>query len=160
MKKLPLGSVHPLPSTVASGRRKSSEKLVGVEAVNVAVTAVVALGLREHGPVPEQAPLQPAKVAPAAGVALSVTAAPLTKVPEQVAPQSMPAGALTTVPLPVPALVTVRVTGSSVNVAVTDVAAERVTVQIPVPEQLPPVQPAKAEPGSGLALRVKRVPLG
>jgi hypothetical protein len=160
MKKLPLGSVHPLPNTVESGRRKSSEKLVGVEVVNVAVTAVLAVGLSEHGPVPEQAPLQPANVAPAAGVAVSVIAAPLAKVPEQVAPQSMPAGALTTLPLPVPALVTVTVTGSSVNVAVTEVAAERVTVQFPAPEQLPPLQPAKAEPGSGLALRVMRVPLG
>ena len=160
MKKLPLGSVHPLPSTVASGRRKSSEKLVGAEAVNVAVTAVLALGAREHGPVPEQAPLQPANVAPAAGVALNVTAAPLAKAPEQVAPQSMPAGALTTVPLPVPALVTVTGTGSSVNVAVMDVAAASVTVQLPEPEQLPPLQPAKAEPWSGLAPRVTRVPLG
>src|SRR6185503_8206401 len=53
-------------------------------------------------PVPVQAPLQPVKVAPAAGVAVSVTAVPLLKDAEQVAPQLTPAGALVTVQGPVP----------------------------------------------------------
>ena len=54
-------------------------------------------------------PLQPAKIEPAAAVAVRATTVPLLKVPEQVLPQLMPAGELLTVPLPVPALPTERV---------------------------------------------------
>src|SRR2546428_11284781 len=104
-------------------------------------------------------PLQPVKVEPAAGVAVSVTAVPLVKLAEQVAPQLMPAGELVTVPLPVPAGVTVRVKVCSVKVAVTVVAAESVTTQVPVPEQPPPVQPVKVEPAAGVAVSVTAVPL-
>ncbi len=53
-------------------------------------------------------PLHPLKNEPDAAVAVSVTLAPLAKVAEQVRPQSMPAGTLVTVPLPVPVGVTVR----------------------------------------------------
>jgi len=49
------------------------------------------------------------KVEPAAGAAVRVTVVPLVKLAEQVAPQLMPAGALVTVPVPVPALETVSV---------------------------------------------------
>ncbi|HEY7539868.1 MAG TPA: hypothetical protein VIF11_06990 [Methylomirabilota bacterium] len=52
-------------------------------------------------------PLQPENVEPAAGVAVKVTAVPLVKPAEQVLPQEMPVGALVTVPLPAPALLTV-----------------------------------------------------
>ena len=45
------------------------------------------------------------------------------------------------------------------KVAVTVVAAETVTVQVPVPEQPPPVQPLKVEPAAGAAVRVTVVPL-
>jgi hypothetical protein len=63
-------------------------------------------------PVPVQPPpLQPVNVEPAAGVAVRVTAVPLAKAAEQVAPQEMPAGALETVPVPVPAFVTASVKG-------------------------------------------------
>jgi len=63
-------------------------------------------------PVPVQPPpLQPVNVEPAAGVAVKVTAVPLAKPAEQVAPQEMPAGALETVPVPAPALVTASVKG-------------------------------------------------
>src|SRR5213076_214342 len=103
--------------------------------------------------------VQPLKVEPPAGAAVSVTAVPLVKLAEQVAPQLMPAGALVTVPLPVPAGVTVRVKVCTVKVAVTVVAAERVTVQAPVPEQLPPLQPVKVEPAAGVAVSVTAVPL-
>src|SRR5207245_8932650 len=45
------------------------------------------------------------------------------------------------------------------KVAVTVVAAESVIVHVPVPEQPPPLQPVKAEPLAGLAVRVTTVPL-
>ena len=52
--------------------------------------------------VPVQAPDQPVKVEPEAGVAVRVTEVPLPKLAVQVEPQSMPAGLLVTVPAPVP----------------------------------------------------------
>ena len=77
-----------------------------------------------------------------------------------------PAGELVTVPLPVPAAVTVSptavdvgATGDAVNVADTVVGAVTVTVQVPVPEQPPPLQPAKVEPVAGVAVKVTAVPL-
>jgi hypothetical protein len=57
------------------------------------VTEVVA-------PLPEQSPDQPAKVEPAAGVAVSVATVPLGKLALHVAPQSMPAGLDATEPAP------------------------------------------------------------
>ncbi len=44
------------------------------------------------------------------------------------------------------------------NVAVTFVSAFMVTVQVPVPEQPPPLQPANAEPAAGWAVSVTWVP--
>ena len=58
---------------------------------------------------PAQAPVQPANAEPAAGVAVSITPVPELKLALQVAPQLMPAGALATVPVPVPPLNTLRV---------------------------------------------------
>ncbi len=46
------------------------------------------------------------------------------------------------------------------KVAVTVVLAVSVTVQEPAPEQPPPLQPEKAEPAAGVAVRVTAVPLG
>src|SRR5439155_14989 len=131
----------------------------GVMSVNVAVTVVAALRVTVQAPGPEQPPpLQPLKVEPAAGAAVSVTAVPLVKLAAQVAPQVMPAGLLVTVPAPAPALETVS-TRAGVKVAVTVVAAEIVTVQAPVPEQPPPLQPVKVEPAAGAAVSVTAVPL-
>ena len=74
----------------------------------MAVTDVVALRVTTQVPVPEQPPpLQPVKVEPAAGVAVSVTAVALANAAEHVVPQEMPAGALVMVPLPAPLLLTV-----------------------------------------------------
>jgi len=71
----------------------------------------------------------------------------------------IPAGLDVTVPLPVPALFTVSVTPGSVKVAVTVVAAFNVTLQAPVPEQPPPLQPVKVEAPAGDAVSVTVVPL-
>ena len=62
-----------------------------------------------------------------------------------------------TVPEPVPVMVPVRVYWSLWKVAVTDLLAVMVTIQVPVPEQAPD-QPAKVEPASGLAVKTTEVP--
>jgi hypothetical protein len=135
-------------------------KVTGCRA-KVAVTVVATAMVTAHVAVPEQPPpLQAVKVEPAAGVAVSVTVLPLGKLPEHVAPQLIPAGELVTVPLPAPVMLKVRVTGCRPKVAVTVVAAVTVTAHVPVPEQLPPLQPVKDDPASGLAVRVTVVPLG
>jgi len=126
--------------------------------VKVAVTVVAALKVTVQVPVPEQPPLQPVKIDPAAGAAVSVTPVPLAKLAAQVAPQVMPAGLLVTVPAPAPALETVSVK-VGVKVAVTVVAAEIVTTHDPVPEHPPPFQPLKVEPAAGVAVSVTAVPL-
>jgi len=128
--------------------------------VKVAVTVVAALKVTVQAPVPEQPPpLQPPKVEPAAGAAVSVTAVPLGKLATHVAPQVMPTGELVTVPLPVPALLTVSAKLGRLKVAVTVVAAESVTTQAPVPVQPPPLQPPKVEPAAGAAVSITAVPL-
>ena len=74
------------------------------------MTVVSAPSATVHGLVPEQPPpLQPVKVKPAAGVAVSTTAVPLANEAEHVAPQAIPLGALVTVPLPAPLGLTVNV---------------------------------------------------
>ena len=55
---------------------------------------------------PAQSPPQPLNEDPEAGAAVSVTFEERTRLAEQVAPQSMPAGVEVTVPLPVPSFVT------------------------------------------------------
>src|SRR5438445_266287 len=149
-----------VPEIVAPAVGVMMEAAGGVMSVNVAVTVVAALRGTVQAPGPEQPPpVQPLKVEPAAGAAVSVTAGALAKLAAQVAPQVMPAGLLVTVPAPVPALETVSVKVCSVKVAVTMVAALRVTVQAPGPEQPPPLQPLKVEPAAGAAVSVTAVPL-
>jgi hypothetical protein len=68
-------------------------------------------------------PLQPANIDPDAAVAVNVTVLPVGNwalSALQVVPQLMPDGLLVTVPVPVPALFTVRMEGTALNVAVTD----------------------------------------
>src|SRR6267143_1378643 len=134
-----------------------SVKLLPV--AKVAVTEVAALIVTVHVPVPVQAPLQPVKVEPAAGAAVRVTTVPVVKEVEQVAPQEIPTGALVTVPVPAPDLVTVSAKDDCMKVAVTEVAAVIVAVQVPMPVQPPPPQPVKVEPAAGAAVKVTAAPL-
>jgi hypothetical protein len=72
-------------------------------------------------------------------------------------PQLIPVGLLVTLPAPLPALVTVRVTGNALKLAVTLTAMFEVTVQDAVPEHAP-VQPLNFEPEAAVAARLTLVP--
>src|SRR5436190_1720643 len=110
--------------------------------------------------VPEQLPpLQPVKVELASGVAVKVTAVPVANGAGSVARRARPAAPRVTVAAPAPALVSVRVKDCTANVAVTEVAAFTVTMQVPEPEQPPPLQPVKVELASGVAVKVTAVPV-
>ena len=76
----------------------------------------------------------------------------------QLAPQLIPAGALVTVPLPAPLLLTVSAYDGRANVAVTVVAAVTVTTHVPVPLHPPPLQPVNVDPAAGAAVSVTAVP--
>ncbi len=125
---------------------------------NVAVMLVAPEMVVVQVPVPPQPPpLQPVKTLFASGVAVRVTLLPEANRALQVAPQVIPAGLEVTVPVPVPALVTVsKYVG--MNVAVTLVEPVIVTVQVPVPLQPPPLHPVNAMFASGVAVRVTLVP--
>src|SRR5258706_3908322 len=125
----------------------------------VAVTAELIVRLQL--PVPEQAPLQPVKVEPAFGVAMRVMTVFARRSEKQALPQSNPAGFEVTRPAPVPALVIVSDGVPPVDaakVAVTLLAALRVTLQLPVPEHAP-LQPGKVEPPLGVAVSDTTVPV-
>jgi hypothetical protein len=127
---------------------------------NVADTDVAAVSVTTQVPVPEHGAPQPEKVDPVAGVAVKVTCVPLAKFAEHVAPQLIPAGALVTVPVPVPALTTVKAifVVLSAKLAVTLIAWEATSTQVPVPEH-GASQPVKVEPVAATAVRVTCVPL-
>ena len=89
--------------------------LVGVAvgvlfSVNVAVTCLAAAIVSVTGlVVPVTAPLQPVKVELTSAVAVSVTTVLQPKLAVHVMPHAIPAGTLVTVPVPLPALLTVSV---------------------------------------------------
>jgi hypothetical protein len=106
-------------------------------------------------------PDHPANADPALGAAASVTDAPVAKLALQVEPQLIPAGVLVTVPVPLPALVTVSFTGAGpddVKVAVTDADALSAMMHDAVPLH-PPDHPANVEPVLGAAVSVTEVPV-
>src|SRR5690349_5605957 len=113
--------------------------------------------------VPAQAPFQPAKVEPAAGVALKTTFVPSANCAVQLEPQSMPAGLEEMRPAPAPEGVTVTLClpaaagATASKVTKTFVSATTLKAQPPRPEQ-PPPQPANCQPGSGTGVRTICVP--
>ena len=108
------------------------------------MTEVAVLTVTVQVAVPVQAPLQPAKVEPGAGVAVKVSWVPAVTVSLQSEPQEIPAGELVTVPVPVPLLATGRVTAAVVAEPLT--ARERVSlpaVTFTLPAKEPTVVGAK-----------------
>jgi hypothetical protein len=124
-QSMPEGELVTVPVPVPAGATVS----VWVIKVKVAVTEISEVRFTWHVPVPLQPPPdQPAKVDPEAGVAVRVTWVPVANCAEQVVPQSIPAGLLVTVPLPLAAGVTVRMgLTAALKVAVTVVLAFNVT---------------------------------
>jgi hypothetical protein len=131
----------------------------GCVALKIAVTEAFADNVREQDALPLHAPDHPAKVEPVPGVAVRVTTDPLLKLALHVVPQLIPAGLLVTVPLPVPASVTLKTgcAAAPLNVAVTEVLADNVITHDPVPLQAPD-HPANVDPAAGVAVRVTCVP--
>ncbi len=153
---MPAGALVTVPRPVPVKLTVSAR----VTVVNVAVTKVSAVRVTTHVAVPEHPPLHPARVEVRLGVAANVTVVPVTKLVEhRPAGQLMPAGALVTVPRPVPVKLTVSARVTVVNVAVTKVSAVRVTTHVAVPEHPPPLHPAKVEVRLGVAASVTVVPV-
>jgi hypothetical protein len=135
--------------------------------VNVAVTDLAAsIVTAQVDAVPVQAPVQPVNVEPGADVAIKVTLVPTGTLAMQELAALVPVkrtlqeklGSNVTMPPAVPTVVTVRGNVVEANVAVTDLAAFIVTVQVrPVPLHAPP-QPVNAEPLSGAAVSVTLAP--
>ena len=125
----------------------------------VAVTVFAAFIVTIHEPVPVHAPLQPINFDPVDGAADNVTTVPALYGLEQSAPHEIPAGALVTVPAPVPVFVTVKAYCGVIvlKFAVTVIFAFMLTTQAFVPVQPPPVQPVKVEPAAAAAVNVTLV---
>ena len=119
--------------------------------------------------VPLHAPLQPRKLWPAGGVAVTVTSVPAAYLAEQLLPQSMPAGELLMVPgllrpadkvklEPPPPPPPPPTTTTVLNVAVTVLSAFTVTVQVgALPAHAPP-HASRLAPAAGLAVKATVLP--
>jgi hypothetical protein len=125
--------------------------------VNAADTLSVALIVTVQLPVPVQAPLQPIKLRPWAGVAVNVTCVPPLKLALHVEGQLMPEGELDTFPLPVSLTLSVYWFWANVAVTASLSPSTIVNTQFWLPEQAWP-QPLKAQPLAGVADNVTCVP--
>lgn len=126
--------------------------------LNVAVTLCAEFIVTVQVPVPLHAPLHPANVLPLPGVAVSVTCVPLLKFALHVLGQLIPLGALTTLPVPVPASVTVSGKPDAVNVTVTFWFCVMENVHVDPPQSR--LQLANVLPLAGASVNVTVVPLG
>jgi hypothetical protein len=131
--------------------------------LKVAVTNWLALSVKvQVGLLPLQPPpVHPAKVEFVPAVAVSVTSVPLAKLVLQVGAQLIPEGLLATVPVPVPARISVS-TGALwvvLKLAVTCWLALSVNVQVGLLPLQPPVHPTKDEFAPAVAVSVTSVPL-
>lgn len=134
----------------------------------VAVVSAPRVNVQLGFALPAQGPLVQLAKRPVVGEANRVIDVPDAKLAVHVAPQSIPAGELATLPVPPSwTLVTVSVNvpdGGGGGVAEVLKAALMVmlllmwTVQEPVPAQPPPLHPAKTDPEAGTALSVTVVP--
>jgi len=139
---------------VGSGLVKTLEKIATTDRIAVIETV--------QAPVPLQPPpTHPLKEAPSPACAVSVTGVPLGWSVAQLGITQVVAGGLIST---LPALVDPRRTTTRANccdgavkVAVTVVSAVSVSMQGPVPLQLP-LHPVKVDPESGSAVRVSAVP--
>ena len=104
-------------------------------------------------PEPEHTPPQPINPLLALAVSERVIEVLRGKLAEQVPGQLMPLGLLVTVPLPASDKVNVAAVEVELNVGLTVSAAVTFTVQVLVPEQLPPLQPANVYPAEEFAQR-------
>jgi hypothetical protein len=155
---MPAGELVTVPVPVPASVTVNANVVV---VLNVAVTLSAALIVIVHVPVPLQAalPVQPANVEPVPAAAVNITGVPLAKLALHVVPQLIPAGELVTVPVPVPAFVTVKANVVVLNVAVTASAAFIVTTHVPVPLHPAPLHPANVEPLPPVAVSVTTVAL-
>ena len=117
--------------------------------------------VRVHvGPVPLHAPTHPVKVSLPVARAISVTTVPAAKDAVQTLPQSIPGGALVTVPSPETLTASAKLCGAAgSNAAVTDFGPSMMSAQPAAPKQAP-VQPRKTKPGAGAAESVTVSPTG
>lgn len=134
----------------------------GNRGAKLAVTDWLELIVTLHGALVVQAPLQPVKTEFGPGVAARPITVPEARLGSEqlVAQFVMTPSELVTVPVapPVPKVVADSV-NSGRNLAVTEVFALTVTVQVPVPAQEEPLQPAKTVLALvGAAVKVTLVP--
>ncbi len=135
-----LGTSETVPIPVPAVVTVSGSKFEANDAVTDLAASIVIVQVRV---VPLHAPPQPVNTEPLSGDAVSVTPAPTLVVAVQDAPQAMPTPV--TLPLPVPALLTVSPKAVAVKFAVTVLAASMVTVQVDAVPLHAPVQPANSE---------------
>ena len=133
--------------------------------LKVAVTVLAELIVKAQLE-PVQAPVKPANSDPAPASAISVRAVPAGYLAVHAPGEPAPTLHLT-VPVPVPALLTVRansVAGLRLNVAVTELFAlsvnEQGEVEQLLAEPVPELKPAKVEPELAVAMIWTAVPFG
>lgn len=100
---------------------------IGGDDAMLKVAVTVAFWVSEQEPVPVQSPPHPAKTDPGSGAAVRLTVLPRENCPLHVVRQSIPEGLDVTVPVPVPAWLTV-----TVELGITLANAARALIRPPV----------------------------